>query len=131
MGDPHAPAHARPWNQPSRLARCRRPEGPFRDSSPTPHRRPRPTAGSALDPETVRWFPDRAWGGRVYVPASGRAAEATTGEDGESVLAEYYGWVSFAPAADDDDQAPADLRAKVDFTDVTAEDNPDWRIDIN
>jgi len=87
-------------------------------------------AGSALDPETVRWFPDRAWGGRVYVPASGRAAEATTGEDGEAVLAEYYGWVSYAPS-EDDDEAPADLRSKVDFTDVTAEDNPDWKIDIN
>jgi hypothetical protein len=87
-------------------------------------------AGSSLDPETIRWFPDRSWGGRVYVPASGRAAEATTGEDGEAVLAEYYGWVSYAPG-DDDDEAPADLRSKVDFTDVTAEDNPDWRIDIN
>ena len=87
-------------------------------------------AGSALDPESVRWFPDRAWGGRVYVPASGRAGEATTTEDGESVLAEYYGWVSYAPG-DDDAEAPADLKSKVDFTDVTAEDNPDWRIDIN
>jgi hypothetical protein len=86
-------------------------------------------AGAALDPETVRWFPDRAWGGRVYVPASGRAAEATTDEDGDSVLAEFYGWVSFDPGSNGDE--PADLRSKVDFTDVTAEDNPDWRIDIN
>ncbi len=86
-------------------------------------------AGSALDPETVRWFPDRAWGGRVYVPASGRAADETTDEDGESVLAEFYGWVSFAPGDDGDE--PADLRSKVDFTDVTAEGNPDWKIDLN
>ena len=62
-------------------------------------------AGSALDPETVRWFPDRAWGGRVYVPACGRAAETVTGEDGESVLAEFYGWVSFAPGDGDDERA--------------------------
>ena len=27
--------------------------------------------------------------------------------------------------------SPADLRAKVDFTDVTADDNPDWKIDLN
>jgi hypothetical protein len=87
-------------------------------------------AGSALDPETVRWFPDRAWGGRVYVPASGRAAEQTMSEDGEQVLAEYYGWVSYDPGGSDD-SGPADLRSKVDFTDVTAEDNPDWRIDLN
>jgi hypothetical protein len=88
-------------------------------------------AGSALDPMTVKWFPDRSWGGRVYVPASGRAAEATTDEEGESVLAEFYGWVSFDPGNTADGAEPADLRAKVDFTDVTAEDNPDWRIDIN
>jgi hypothetical protein len=88
-------------------------------------------AGSALDLETVRWFPDRAWGGRVYVPAVGRAGEPTTAEDGEAVLAEYYGWVSYDPGGDADAEAPADLRAKADFTDVIAEDNPDWRIDIN
>lgn len=86
-------------------------------------------AGSALDPESVRWFPDRAWGGRVYVPASGRAAEATTGEDGEAVLAEFYGWVSFDPGSNGDE--PSDIRSRVDFTDVTAEDNPGWKIDIN
>ncbi len=78
---------------------------------------------------TVKWFPDRSWSGRVYVPASGRAAEATTDEDGEAVLAEFYGWVSFEPGNDGD--GPAEIRSKVDFTDVTAEDNPDWKIDIN
>ncbi len=77
----------------------------------------------------MRWFPDRAWGGRVYVPAAGRAAEETTDEDGEAVLAEFYGWVSFDPGSNSDE--PTDLRSKVDFTDVTAEDNPEWKIDIN
>lgn len=86
-------------------------------------------AGAALDASTVKWFPDRAWGGRVYVPATGRAAEAVTGEDGESVFPEYYGWVSFA--REDEDSEPRDVRAEVDFTDVTAEQNPDWRIDLN
>lgn len=86
-------------------------------------------AGSGLDPETVRWFPDRTWSGRVYVPASGRALEATGGEDRDAVLAEFYGWVSFELAGDGEE--PAEMRAKVDFTDVTAEDNPDWRIDLN
>ncbi len=86
-------------------------------------------AGSAVDPETIRWFPDRAWSGRVYVPVSARAAEATTDEDGESVLSEFYGWVSYAPGEDDGE--PAEMRATADFTDVTAEDNPDWKIDIN
>jgi hypothetical protein len=86
-------------------------------------------AGAGLDPETVKWFPDRAWGGRTYVPATGRAAEAVTGEDGETVYPEYYGWVSFRRDSDDDE--PQDLRGKADFTDVTAEQNPDWKIDIN
>jgi hypothetical protein len=86
-------------------------------------------AGSALDPMTVKWFPDRTWGGRVYVPASGRAAAPTGGEDGDEVLAEYYGWVSCDPGDDGDE--PADLLARVDFTDVTAEDNPGWKIDLN
>ena len=86
-------------------------------------------AGSTLDPMTVKWFPDRAWGGRVYVPASGRAAEAVAGVDGETALAEFYGWVSFA--RDDEGGEPVDLTAKADFTDVTADDNPDWKIDLN
>jgi hypothetical protein len=85
-------------------------------------------AGSPLDPETIRWFPERTWGGRVYVPVSGRATEPTTTEDGESVLAEYYGWVSFERPGTDE---PRELTAKADFTDVTAEDNPDWKIDLN
>jgi len=86
-------------------------------------------AGAALDPMTVKWFPDRTWGGRVYVPASGRAATETVGDDGEAVLAEFYGWVSFAK--DEEDPQPSEMRATADFTDVTAEDNPDWKIDIN
>jgi len=86
-------------------------------------------AGSPLDPESLRWFPDRSWGGRVYVPASGRAGAPTSGDDGEPVLAEYYGWVSFALG--DEAAEPADLRAKADFTDVTADHNPDWQIDLN
>jgi hypothetical protein len=85
-------------------------------------------AGSPLDPMTVKWFPDRSWGGRVYVPASGRASEASANGDGEGVLAEYFGWVSFEPGEDGE---PQDLRATADFTDVTADDNPDWRIDLN
>ncbi len=86
-------------------------------------------AGAALDPMTVKWFPDRSWGGRVYVPASGRAAESTTDEEGDEVLAEYFGWVSFALG--EAGEEPGDMRAKADFTDVTAEDNPDWQIDLN
>ncbi len=49
--------------------------------------------------------------------------------DGEPAVVEFYGWVSFASG--DDGDGPSDLRSRADFTDVTAEDNPHWRIDLN
>jgi len=92
-------------------------------------------AGAPLDPEIVRWFPDRSWGGRTYVPATGRGGmpeEGAQPEDGEQAAApatvEYFGWVSFERSPDGE---PEHLRAHADFTDVTAEDNPDWRIDLS
>ena len=87
-------------------------------------------AGLPLDREALRWFPDRAWGGRVYVPVTAPAASAE-GEGGsdDAEPIEYFGHVSFARGSDDEE--PTDLRAEADFTDVTAADNPDWRIDLN
>jgi hypothetical protein len=80
-------------------------------------------AGAALDPGSVAWFPERGWGGRVYVPVTARsAAGANAGQ------IEYFGHVSFERPGDEE---PHDLRAAADFTDVVAEDNPDWRIDLN
>jgi hypothetical protein len=72
-------------------------------------------------PEEVDWFPERAWGGRVWVPGSARA------ESEEGTL-ELFGHVSYMlpPGGE-----PADFQAKADFTDVLAEDNPDWKIDLN
>jgi hypothetical protein len=77
-------------------------------------------AGAAL-PEEVDWFPERAWGGRVWIPASAR----TESEEG---TLELFGHVSYVlpPGGE-----PSDFAAKADFTDVLAEDNPDWRIDLN
>ena len=93
-------------------------------------------AGASLDPETLKWFPERAWGGHVYVPVTGRASVAAPAEgevdysDGEGANAaiEYFGWVSFACPEEGE---PRDLAAKADFTDVTAEDNLDWKIDLS
>lgn len=85
-----------------------------------------PLAGEArtpLDPDSLKWFPDRGWGGRVYVPVTGRGAEEVDG-----VRPEYFGWVAFGAGAEEE---PGELTARADFTDVTAEDNPDWRIDLN
>jgi hypothetical protein len=79
-------------------------------------------AGVEVDVTDVRWFPERSWGGRVYVPASAKA------ETPKGATVEYYGHVSFVRPEDGN---PEDIEADVDFTDVTAEDNPDWDIDLN
>jgi hypothetical protein len=71
-------------------------------------------------PDEVAWFPERSWGGRVWVPATARAGE------GDAEL-EYFGHVSYVQ---DEAGDQADFRASADFTDVL-EDNPDWQIDLN
>jgi hypothetical protein len=75
----------------------------------------------APEPAEITWFPERAWGGRVWVPATARAGE------GEGEI-EYFGHVSYLQP-DGGDQT--DFRARADFTDVLAEDHPDWQIDLN
>lgn len=72
-------------------------------------------------PDELEWFPERAWGGRVWVPATARA-EGTEGP------LELFGHVSYVLP---DGGEPADFRASADFTDVLAEDNPGWQIDLN
>lgn len=76
--------------------------------------------GAAV-PAEVDWFPERAWGGRVWVPCSAR----TESEEGSL---ELFGHVSYVlpPGGE-----PSAFAAKVDFTDVLAEDNSDWKIDLN
>ncbi len=72
-------------------------------------------------PEELDWFPERTWGGRVWVPCTARA------ESPEGGL-ELFGHVSYVQPEGGE---PTDFRAKADFTDVLAEDNPDWKIDLN
>jgi hypothetical protein len=76
-------------------------------------------AGGA--PGEVTWFPERAWGGRVYVPAVAPV-------EGAPRPSEYFGYVSFARPEEGE---PGDFRATADFTDMTADTNPDWQIDLN
>jgi hypothetical protein len=71
----------------------------------------------------LRWFPDRSWKGRTYVPVT---AATTTG-------LELFGYVSFVPGDPDGEGVaaePSDFVSRADFTEETAERNPDWRIDV-
>jgi hypothetical protein len=77
---------------------------------------------AAAVPEEIDWFPERAWGGRVWIPCSART------ESDEGTL-ELFGHVSYALPIGEGDAT--DFRATADFTDVLAEDNPDWKIDLN
>jgi hypothetical protein len=78
-------------------------------------------------PGEITWFPERAWSGRVWIPASA---------DGEAVLAdgeepepiEFFGFVSFVQPEGGD---PTDFKASADFTDIVAADNPEWSIDLS
>jgi hypothetical protein len=65
----------------------------------------------------IRWFPDRSFAGRTYVPAVARTSENY----------ELFGFVSFAEA----DGGPADFEARADFTAELAESNPEWKLDLN
>jgi hypothetical protein len=87
--------------------------------------------------EEIDWFPERAWGGRVWVPCTARveapAASAVPSvpigdKRNSGAELELFGYVSYVQPDDGD---PADYRAGADFTDVRAEDNPDWQIDLN
>jgi hypothetical protein len=70
------------------------------------------------EPGEIVWYPDRSWHGRTYVPAT---APTSTGY-------ELFGYVRFLPAGDGGE--PSDFSAHVDFTDETAERNPDWQMDL-
>ena len=64
------------------------------------------------------WFPDRTWSGRTYVPVTTRSTTDL----------ELYGYVSYTPGDAGDE--PSDFFAWADFSDNTADDNPDWTMDL-
>ncbi len=71
------------------------------------------------EPGEIRWFPDRTWGGRTYVPGT-----ATTSEGFE-----LFGYVAYSR---EHEGAQAEgFSAAVDYTDETAEANPDWSLDLS
>ncbi len=70
------------------------------------------------EPGEILWYPDRTWHGRTYVPGTTLTANGH----------ELFGYVRFVPAPPDGQ--PSDFAAYVDFTEETAERNPDWQLDL-
>ena len=75
--------------------------------------------GGLGEPGDIKWFPDRTWGGRTWVPATCRTSTGV----------ELYGVVSFAPATEDGQEADH-FTAVADWTTETADANPEWTIDL-
>ena len=70
------------------------------------------------EPGEVLWFPERTFAGRTYVPATAPTSEGL----------EVFGYVAFdhGPGGE-----PAAFTAHADYTDETAEANPDWELDLS
>jgi hypothetical protein len=71
------------------------------------------------EPGDIDWHPDRSWAGRTYVPGTARTSTGV----------ELFGYVSFAPG--DDENEPSHFAAWADFTQDTAADHPEWRLDVS
>jgi hypothetical protein len=70
------------------------------------------------EPGPIAWYPDRSWHGRTYVPAT----SLTSGGY------ELFGYVRFVPGGPQGE--PSEFSATADFTEETAERNPDWKLDL-
>ena len=66
----------------------------------------------------ISWFPDRTWAGRTYVPATAPA------EGGE-----VFGYVSYT--REHEGAEATTFQAAADFTEETADENPDWTLDLS
>jgi hypothetical protein len=69
------------------------------------------------EPGEIKWFPDRSFGGRTYIPAVARTSEDF----------EVFGFVSFTEGRG----GPANFEGRADFTSELAESNPDWKLDLS
>ena len=67
----------------------------------------------------IAWFPDRTWNGRTYVPATAATSEGF----------ELFGFVSYTREHEGAQAETFD--AVVDYTDETADANPDWTLDLS
>jgi hypothetical protein len=69
-------------------------------------------------PGDIDWFPERTLAGRTYIPATSRTSEGF----------EVFGYVAFdhGPGGE-----PLSFTAHADYTDETAEANPEWELDLS
>jgi hypothetical protein len=74
--------------------------------------------GVTIEVGDIAWFPERTWSGRTYVPA-------TAPVDG----GEVFGYVSYT--REHEGAQATDFMAKADITEETAEQNPDWTLDLS
>ena len=124
-------------------ARCRRTRARSPASSPTPARRGSPTAAGpsgcarrsakrACESHDLPKAVEAARGARL-VPRAGlgraglRALPRPRPRDPEGPI-ELFGYVSYVRPSEGE---PTRLPRRADFTDVTAEENPGWKIDLN
>jgi hypothetical protein len=70
------------------------------------------------NPGEIAFYPDRTWHGRTFVPATAMTSNGF----------ELFGYVSFRPGGDD--REPTEFDAVADFTEDTADANPDWKLDL-
>ncbi len=70
------------------------------------------------EPGELTFHPDRTWHGYTYIPVTAMSASDL----------QLYGYVRFVAGTDGRDQS--DFTAYADFTEETAERNPDWQLDL-
>ena len=71
------------------------------------------------EPGEPVWFPERTFGGRTYVPATVPTSNGF----------ELFGYVSYS--REHEGAQATDFEAAVDYTDETADANPDWALDLS
>jgi hypothetical protein len=71
------------------------------------------------EPGQPLWFPERTWGGRIYVPATAPTSEGF----------ELFGYVSYT--REHEGAEATSFAAVADYTDETAEAHPEWALDLS
>ncbi len=74
--------------------------------------------GVEIEVADIAWFPERTWNGRTYVPATVPAGEG-----------EVFGYVSYT--REHEGAQAAEFEATADITEETAQQNPDWTLDLS